>query len=248
MRPSGATWSPKRATSSSRSSSPSSSSRTTASVETVAAPRRSVAVRAGGQDLVLHAIDAERQAAALRVDLEDLHLHSVALVHDLARILHVVLGELGNVHEPLHPIEDLDEGAEAHDLRDVALEHVTHVVGVHHALPRVLLGLLETEGDALALAVDVEHLHGHDVADVEDLGRVVDVAPRELRDVDQAVDAVEVHEGAEIDDVGDRALHHLTGLEAVEDLLAHFLALLLEHGAAAQYHVVARAVRSEERR
>ena len=154
----------------------------------------------------------------------------------------MVLGELGDVHEALHAVEDLDEGAEAHDLGDLALEHVTDVVGVHDPLPRVLLGLLETERDALALAVDVEHLDGHDVADVEDLGRVVDVAPGELGDVDQAVDPVEVHERAEVHDVGDRALHDLTGLEPVEDLLADLLALLLEHRAAAEHHVVARAV------
>ena len=116
------------------------------------------------------------------------------------------------------------------------------VVGVDDALPRVRLGLLEAERDALALAVDVEHLDRHGVADREDLGRVVDVAPGELGDVDQAVDAVEVDERAEVDDVRDRALDDLAGLQAVEDLLADLLALLLEDRAAREHDVVARAV------
>ena len=73
---------------------------------------------------------------------------------------------------------------------------------------------------------------------VEHLGRVVDVAPRELGDVDQAVDAVEVHERAELDDVGDDALDHLAGLEVVEDLLAHLAPLVLEHRAPGEHHVV----------
>ncbi|MFZ0041132.1 MAG: hypothetical protein WAK93_07490 [Solirubrobacteraceae bacterium] len=60
---------------------------------------------------------------------------------------------------------------------------------------------------------------------------MVDVGPRELGDMDQAVDPVEVDERAEVDDVGDRALDDLTGLEAVEDPLAILFALLLEHGA-----------------
>jgi hypothetical protein len=60
--------------------------------------------------------------------------------------------------------------------------------------------------------------------------------------VDQAVDPIQVHERAEVDDVGDHALHHLTGLEPVEDPLAVFLALLLKHRAPGQYDVVARAV------
>ena len=69
----------------------------------------------------------------------------------------------------------------------------------------------------LALAVDVEHLDLDLLTDLEQLGRVVDVAPGQLGDVDEAVDAVKVHERAEVDDVGDRALHHLAGLQLVED-------------------------------
>ena len=75
-----------------------------------------------------------------------------------------------------------------------------------------------------------------------DLGGMVDVAPGELGDVDQAVDALEVDEGAEVDDVGDLALDDLAGLEAAEDLLADLLALLLEHRAAREDDVVAGAV------
>ena len=68
------------------------------------------------------------------------------------------------------------------------------------------------------------------------------MAPGELGDVDQAVDALEVDEGAEVDDVGDLALDDLAGLEAAEDLLADLLALLLEDGAAREDDVVAAAV------
>ena len=71
------------------------------------------------------------------------------------------------------------------------------------------------------------------VADRQDLARVVDVRPRELGDVDQAVDAVEVHERAEVDDVRDLALDDQARLQALQDRLALLLALLLEHRAAA---------------
>ena len=165
---------------------------------------------------------------------------------DLARVLDVVLGELGDVHEALDAVEDLDERAERDDLGDLALELVADVVGVDDPLPRVLLGLLETQRDALAVAVDVEHLDLDGVADREDLARVVDVRPRELGDVDQAVDAVEVDERAEVDDVRDLALDDEAGLQAVEDLLALLLALLLEHRAAREHDVVARAVELDD--
>src|SRR6185436_8616796 len=114
-------------------------------------------------------------------------------------------------------------------------------VGVDNALPRVLLSLLEAQGDALAVAIDVEHLDLNGVADVEDLARVVDVRPRELGDVDEAVDTVEVHERAEVDDVRDLALDDHAGLQLIEDLLALLLALLLGDRAAARDGVVARA-------
>src|SRR6185437_14983854 len=112
-------------------------------------------------------------------------------------------------------------------------------VGADHPLPRVLLSLLEAQRDALPVAVDVEHFDPHRVADRDHLGGVVDVAPGKLGNMDQAVDAVEVYEGAEVDDVRDLALDDLARLEPSEDLLADLLALFLEDGAAREDDVVA---------
>jgi hypothetical protein len=56
-------------------------------------------------------------------------------------------------------------------------------------LPRIDLELLEAERDALALAVELQDDDVQLVADLELLGRVVDAAPRHVRDVQQAVDA-----------------------------------------------------------
>ena len=201
------------------------------------------ALGAARQDLALDPLDREREPAALGVDLEDLDLDLVAGSDDLARVLDVLLGELGDVHEPFDTLEDLHERAERDDLRDGALELVTHVVGVDDPLPRILLGLLETEGDALAVAVDVQDLDLDRLADRQDLARVVDVRPRELGDVDQAVDAVEVHERAEVDDVRDLALDDEARLQALQDRLTLLLALLLEDRAARQDDVIARAIK-----
>ena len=104
--------------------------------------------------------------------------------------------ELRDVDEALDAVEHLDECAEADDLGHLALQLVADRVRVEDALPRILLGLLEPQRDALPLAVDVEDLDRDDLADRQDLRGVVDVAPRELGDVDQPVDAVEVDESA----------------------------------------------------
>ena len=104
------------------------------------------------------------------------------------------------------------------------------------------MGLLETQGNALPLAIDVEHLDLDLFADRQHLGRMVHVAPGQLGDVDEPVDALQVDERAEVDDVGDHAFDHVAGLQLVEDLLAHFAALILEDGATRQDDVVAVAV------
>src|SRR3954471_6840829 len=75
---------------------------------------------------------------------------------------------------------------------------------------------------------------------------MIHMRQRQLGDVDQAVDAVEVHERAEVDDVRDLALDDEAGLQAVEDALAVLAALLLEHRAARQHDVVARPVELDD--
>src|SRR4051794_339139 len=194
----------------------------------------------------LDPLQREREPATLAVDLEDQDLDVVALRDDLARVLDVVVRELGDVHEPFDAGKDLDEGAERDDLRDLPVDDVALGVGVDHLLPRVRLRLLEAERDPLAVAVDVEHLDLDGLADLEHLARVVDVRPRELGDVDQAVHPVEVDERAEVDDVGDLPLDDVARVQVVEDLLALLLALLFEHGAPGKDDVVARAVELDD--
>src|SRR5256714_10220266 len=60
--------------------------------------------------------------------------------------------------------------------------------------------------------------------------------------MDQAVHAVEIDEAAEVDDVRDLAVDDIAGVQPVENLLALFLAFVLEHGASREDDVVARAV------
>src|SRR4029079_18217792 len=116
------------------------------------------------------------------------------------------------------------------------------LVLLEHLLPRIGLCLLEAERDALALAVDVEHLHLDGLADLEHFRRMVDVRARQLGDVDEAVHTVQIDEGAEVDDVGNLSLDNVARVEPVEDRLTHLLALVLEGGATREYDVVPRAV------
>src|SRR5687768_2610194 len=71
---------------------------------------------------------------------------------------------------------------------------------------------------------------------------MVDMAPRELGDMDETIDPLEVDEGAEVDDVRDRPGDDVAWREPVEDRLPHLLPLLFEDGATRENDVVAAPV------
>src|SRR5207245_9677591 len=77
--------------------------------------RRLVAVPA-----LAHGADREVDPAHA-VDLGDLHRHLVADVHDVLDAVHPLGRELAHAHEALFPGEVFDEGADAHDPRNLAL-------------------------------------------------------------------------------------------------------------------------------
>src|SRR3954454_8281989 len=193
-------------------------------------------------------LQRQRDATTLEVDVDDLDVDLVADVDDLLRDLYVTLGELGDVDEALDALGDPDERAERHQLGDAAGNNLTDRVGAGERLPRVFLRRLERQRDPLAVHVDVEDLDGDLLADLDDLARVVDVLPGQLGDVDQAVDATEVDEGAEVDDRGDDALADLTLLELGEEVLSHLALGLLEPGAAGEHDVVAVLVELDDLR
>ena len=146
---------------------------------------------------------------------------------------------LGDVDQTLDAFADLHESAERHQLGDPAVHQLAHAVGAGELLPRILLRGLERQADALAVVVDVEHLHRDLVAHRHDRTGVVDVLPGELADVDETVHAAEVDERTEGHHARHDALADLARLQVGEEVLALLLLRLLEVATAGQDHVVA---------
>ncbi len=138
--------------------------------------------------------------------------------------------------------------AERHQLGDLAGHDLADLVGAGEVAPRVFLRRLQRQRDPLAVEVDVEHLDGDLLADLDDLGRVVDVLPGQLGDVHQTVDAAEVDERAEVDDRGHDTGAHLALGQLVQELAAHLGLGLLQPGAAGEHHVVAVLVQLDDLR
>ena len=99
--------------------------------------------------------------------------------------------------------------------------------------------LLQAERDAVALAIELEHLDLELLTDADDLGRMLDALPRHVRDVQQAVDAAQVDERAVVGEVLDHALERGAFLEVLQQRLALGAVLGLDDRAARDDDVIA---------
>src|SRR5699024_8879388 len=198
------------------------------------------------REVLVRLLQGERAATTAEVDVDDVAHGVVVDGDDLVRDLHVALGQLGDVHQTLNALLDAHERAERHELGDLARDDLADRVGPGEVPPRVLLRGLEREGHALAVQVDVEHLDRDLLAHLDDLGRVVDVLPGQLGDVDEAVDPAEVDRRTEVDDRGHDALADLALLQLVQELGADRGLGLLEPRTAREDDVVAVLVQLDD--
>src|SRR5574341_926719 len=100
-----------------------------------------------------------------------------ALLHDVARMQELALGQLGDVDQALQPFLDAGERAEVHYVGDGAFDHLPNRVALVYRSPGIGLEPLEAERDAPLLRID-----GHDVdldllPAVQNITRVPDPSP-----------------------------------------------------------------------
>ena len=197
--------------------------------------------------VLLALLEAQADAALVGIDVEHHDLDLLAGGDNLAGV-HVLLGpaHLGDVDQALDAGLELDEGAVIGDVGDAAAELGVDRVLDLDALPGIGFELLHAQADALGLEIEADHLDAHGLADVDRLGGVVDAAPGHVGDVQQAVDAAEIDEGAVIGDVLDHALEHLAFLEVGDQFLARLGPGLLQHGAPRDHDVAPVAVHLED--
>src|SRR5215218_5364628 len=115
---------------------------------------------------------------------------------------------LADVHEAFDARLELDERAIIRDRDDLTRDARADRILVGDILPRIRLQLLKAEADAFSRPIDVENFDLELRADLHELRRMRDAAPRHVGDVEQAVDAAEVDECTEVSDVLDDALPH----------------------------------------
>src|SRR5208282_4237159 len=112
--------------------------------------------------------------------------------------------DFADVAEALDAGGELDEGAEIRQAHHLAFDHFADLVRGHPVGPDVV-DLLDAEGEAAVLHVDLEDLGLDGFALAQNLAGVLRfIAPTDVGDVDQALDALlDFDEGAEIGHAAD---------------------------------------------
>ncbi len=174
------------------------------------------------------------------VDVEDHDFDFLTDVHDLGRI-DVLVGPIHfrDVHQSLDALFDFNEAAVVGDVRDLAEEPRVGRIAACDVLPRIRAQLLQAEGDALTFAIELENAHVDLFADLDHFGGMLDALPGHVGDVQQAVDAAEIHECAVIGEVLDHALDRRALLQIVEQRGTFGAVFLFDHGPPRHDDVVA---------
>src|SRR6185312_5423832 len=146
----------------------------------------------------------------------------------------------------LEAVAHAHERPEVDELGDRAVDDVPDLEVGHRRVPRVRLEPADRERDPAALVVDVDDLGLDLFTDAVAALGVVDLVPRQLALVDQAVDAAEVDEDAEGRDRADVALDPLADLEAAEELVALLAPLLVQRHLLREDQAVGLAVDLED--
>ena len=182
----------------------------------------------------------------LGVERDDLELERLALVDDVTRMGDALVRQLADVDQAFEAVPHPDERAEVDQLGDRAVDDVADLEVRHRGMPRVGLQAADRQADPATLVVDVDDLGLDLLADlVAGLG-VVDLVPRQLALVDEAVDATEIDEHAERRDRADRAGDLLADLQAAEQLVPLLAALLVQGDLLGQDQAVRLAVDLED--
>ena len=168
-------------------------------------------------------------------------------MHDLGRI-DVLVGPIHfrDVHQAFDALFDFHEAAVVGDVRDLAEQARVGRIAARDVLPGIGAQLLQAQRDALTLAIELENAHVDLFADLDDFGRMLDALPRHVGDVQQAVDAAQIHERAVIGEVLHHALDGRAFLQIVEQRGTLGAVLLLDHRAARHHDVVALLVELDD--
>ncbi len=148
--------------------------------------------------------------------------------------------------QPFYARENFHECAVVRDGDHLALDARIDGEALFHGQPGIRELLLVAQRDALGILVVLENRNLDLVAHLEHLAGVVQAAPGHVRDVQQAVHAAQIDEGAVFGDVLDGSFHQLAFFQASQGFFLHVRIDGLKVELAAQNDVAAAAVHLDD--
>src|SRR6266496_874526 len=103
---------------------------------------------------------------------------------------------LADVDKAFNPLFKLHESSVIGHADYASMNVRAYWITMLSVQPRIRRKLLETQRDALFLRIILQHLHLNLVPHVYQIARVRQASPGHVRDMQQAVDAAEIDEGA----------------------------------------------------
>ena len=189
----------------------------------------------------------ERDLLLVRIDLQHHGLDLVTDRHELGRMPDVARPRhLRDVDQSFDALLQLDEGPVVGDRHDPSLDSGTDGIPLLDVRPGVGQQLLETEGDPLAVPIDVEHLHIEIASNIDDFGGMTHASPGHVGDVQESVEPAEVDEGSEVGDILDDALADLPLEQLLDQSRPLLLALALQDHPARHHDVPAPLVELDD--
>ena len=117
----------------------------------------------------MHLLDAKGEAAVLHINLQHLGLDGFALAQDFAGMLGLFRpAQVADVHQALHALFDLEEGAEIGHAAHAPGDDGAHRILVTQGEPGIRQGLLHAQRDAALLGVYLQHFDFELVSDGHD--------------------------------------------------------------------------------
>ncbi len=184
--------------------------------------------------------DAQRDFLFFTVDAEHDGFHFLIQLEHIGGFGNALgPGKFRDVNQALDAGFEFDERAIGNEVDDPAFDASGDGVFGFDLVPRVGEFLFEAETDALFLEVDVKDDDVDILAYLQNIRRVADASPTHVRDVQEAVDAIEVDEGAEVGDVLDGALADVTGRHFAKNFGALVAPFLFDEFATGENDVLA---------
>src|SRR4030042_1896896 len=107
--------------------------------------------------ITIDIFDAQADLVFLRIHIDDHSLNIVPHLGNFRGLLHPLMAEFRNMHQPLDPRLDLHKGAELGDIRYLSFDQLAHLEPVVHLIPWVFLDLLDPQRKTLIFFIDIQY-------------------------------------------------------------------------------------------